>query len=59
MQLNELDRAVLRGKALMDFYNNAFVMLGERTIEDAIVDLIAYREAGNDETGEDDGFDED
>jgi hypothetical protein len=50
MELNEFDRAVLRGKALMDFYTNAFVMLGERTIEDAMVDLIAYREAGNETT---------
>ena len=54
IELNELDRAVLRGKALMDWYGQAFTMLGERTVEDAMVDLIAYREAEKETTGEDD-----
>ena len=57
IELNDLDRAVLRGKALMDWYGQAFTMLGERTVEDAMVDLIAYREAERED--ETDGLDQD
>ena len=52
MNMNDLDRAVLRGKALMNFYGNAFA-LADVTVEDAMVDLIAYREAEKETTGED------
>jgi hypothetical protein len=48
-ELNELDLAVLRGKAIMEWYDNAFGN-PDPQIEDAMVDLIAYREAGKETT---------
>lgn len=50
--MDDLDRAVLRGKALMNFYTNAFD-LADVNVEDAMIDLIAYREAERETTGED------
>jgi hypothetical protein len=49
MELNEYDLAVLRGKAIMEWYEQEFDKPG-CIAEDVMVDLIAYREAGNDTT---------